>query len=191
MILEDLNKLKQLAHAIEEKTKKLPAFDQIEKMFSEINAAILEIGSLIQKQAQDENVVSKIKMDLLKTMNGDPLYYGLTKENLNKIADIVIDSSDKNTLDIASFKVYLEQKMKKLSEKQLVELAYDKTYIIKIGRELSDSDSEIEQYDRGVEALTGMVRTPTGLDEAVDSAVNRITKNNRLRLNQVRLYYGI
>lgn len=195
MILESINTIKEELNSIkDESVKTLPndILPQVLKSIQEIQKAVNSTGDLIQKYYNDKESLGKIHEDLMRRMNGDPIYSGLSLTQKTAIADKIIREPNLTLANEKDLREYVVESLRRLSPEELVTKAYTKSEIIHLGRSLTEfGASEGVQYSAGLRALSELAVTPSGFEDAVAHGEDSILKNPKYRTQYLLSMYGM
>ena len=194
MKIEELNDIKKRIVDFVNDVTGLPddIKDGVVNALNDAKKMINDVGMQLEKYTSDTKNTGKLKQDTLDKMKKSPFFLGFPQDKLEKTADRIINSNDLVVLDETSFNDYLNKELGKMPTETLFKYGYSKEQVLSIGKRLADPKAtETEKYERGKEAIMSSIRTPSGIEQATDFAVQRINKNPSLKNYFTSRYYGL
>lgn len=194
-VLERLNKLKQELNEIREEAVSTLDKEVLPEFVANFDALVDQInktGSVIEKHYQDEDSIGVMKQDLLDQMEKDEIYQDVPPEKRDAIAEKVIENPKINLADEEDLRHFIAQELSNLEPKDLINQAYDKDEIIRIGRSLSDEKaSDGVRYSAGLKQLMGLAESPQGFEEVQAQGEKKILAKPKERLRYLYKFFGV
>lgn len=194
LFLESLNDIKDAITVAEKGVSGLPAHFQeaASDDLTEMRKILVQLGAAIEKEISDEQVNKQIMSEVYRKMQQNELYRKLSAEELKNIAEIVLESSDKELLDLDELSAFYVKMLRKLSPSDFVDFLYNKKEILDFGRNLVPKEMPDEvAYHAGIEVLESNAKLPVKREEMLQIAARDFKKEAALQLDVLRNYYGI
>jgi hypothetical protein len=192
--LESLNTLKDQINETEKLIENLQidlrkgAKSDIESIRKIIN----QLGSSIEKKIKDQEINEKLKQEIQRNMEKSGLYTNLTQEDRLEISNMVLESADKELLDLEELIAFHVKFLRKLSPADLVHFMYSKKDILEFGRGIVSKDlSDEVAYQAAYEVLENNSKIPSKRESMIGDAVRIFRKDKNLQNEALKNYYGI
>lgn len=194
VFIESLNEIKDAVTRAEKLIKDLPEdFKRTaQNDMDSIREIVVQLAVSLQKDKEDKELNEKLKAEIYRKMDASSLYGALSKEEKAEISEIVLESSDKELLDMDELVAFYAKMLRRLTPDDLVDYLYDKKDILDFGRQIVPKEMSDEiAYNAGRDVLLNNAKLPQKREEMVESSSRDLRKNKATQLTTLKNYYGI
>jgi hypothetical protein len=178
-VIEGLNQIKDILKDIEVSALDLdPGIkEQAVHALEDLRDAINNAAALVDNYYTQRQESKTILKDILDKFQANPLFSGLDKETLSKYAQAIANKPKLKILEEPDLRNIIAADLRRSSSEDLIHKAYDREEIVRMGRRLTPGTNEKVAYQRGLESLTNLAETPSGLLEIIQIAESKILDN--------------
>lgn len=185
-LLSDLEKL-QMPTGLSQESATL-----VDQAYKGAKSAVNGLAMALEKAFSDQKLTNQLLADAMARINSSEVYEPLSDEEKQLVADRVIESAGMEVLSEAQFSEYVKSMLLTLTDEELCNEAYSKQDIISLGSAVTDGEHpEAVYYETGLTIVLDYVKTPTGREEAIRKAMQRVAGSDALRKKYLKMYYAI
>lgn len=192
-VIDGLNQIKDILKNIDSTAADLEpgireqAVHALDDARSAVNNAALLIDNYYS-QRQESRTITK---DVMDKFRANPLFSGLDDATLGKYAQAVMEQPKLKVLEEPDLRNLIAADLQRASTEDLIHKAYSREEITTMGRRLlTNAGNEKVAYERGMESLTNLVETPTGLLDVIQVAESKILDDPNTLKRYFDAYYG-
>ena len=193
-ISDSLNSIKDAVSEAEKLIPNLPVDFQksAQKDMDSIRTIVVQLATSIQKKQQDDEINEKLREEIFRNMQSSNIYSDLSEIEKEEIAAIVLESSDKELLDLDELSAFYVKTLRRSTPSDLVDNLYTKKNILDFGKGIVPKEMTDEiAYNAAYEVLENNAKLPQKREEMIQMATKDFRKDKDSQKTVLKNYYGI